>query len=100
GFANFEQVFKEIESGKKKFHFVEVMNCPYGCVGGPGQPLPVNEEILRARAEGLRAAADKKRLIAVVPQENPTLQMLYRELLERPGSEKAKYLLYFHQVKL
>lgn len=100
GFANFEKVLKQMESGEKKFHFVEVMNCPYGCVGGPGQPLPVNDEILKARAEGLRAAADKKRDSAVVPQENLTLKKLYRELLERPGSEKAQYLLYFHKVKI
>lgn len=99
GFANLEKVLKEIKSGKK-FHFVEVMNCPYGCVGGPGQPLPVTEEKLKARAEGLRKAADKKRGLATVPQENPTLQMLYRELLDRPGSETARKLLYFHKVKL
>ncbi len=100
GFGNFEKVLKEIESGERKFHFVEVMNCPYGCVGGPGQPLPVNDEILKARAAGLRLAADKKRSIAIVPQENPTVQMLYRELLGRPGSEKARELLYFHKIKL
>ncbi len=99
GFANLEKVLKEIEGGKK-FHFVEVMNCPYGCVGGPGQPLPVTEEKLKARAAGLRKAADNKDTVATVPQENPTVQKLYRELLDRPGSETARKLLYFHKVKL
>ncbi len=99
GAANFEKVFKQIQEGKK-FHFVEVMNCPYGCVGGPGQPLPVNTKKLEARAAGLRKAADKKRTLATVPQENPTLQTLYKELLGRPGSKTAHELLYFHKVKL
>jgi iron only hydrogenase large subunit-like protein len=99
GFANFEKAFKEIQAGKEA-HFVEVMNCPYGCVGGPGQPLPPTDEKLKARAKGLRRAADSKRLFATVPQENPTLKMLYRELLERPGSETARKLLYFHKVEL
>lgn len=99
GFANFEKLFKEIQDGKK-VHFVEVMNCPYGCVGGPGQPLPVTEEKLKARAAGLRKAADSKRAFATVPQENPTVKKLYRELLDRPGSETARKLLYFHKVQL
>ncbi len=100
GFANFEKAFKEIHDGKKKVHFVEVMNCPYGCVGGPGQPMPPTDEKLKARAAGLRRAADAKRLFATVPQENPTVKKLYRELLDRPGSETARKLLYFHKVEL
>lgn len=100
GFANFEKVFKDIKSGKRKVHFVEVMNCPYGCVGGPGQPMPPTEEKLKARAAGLRKAADSKRKYATVPQENPTVCKLYRELLDRPGSQTARDLLYFHKVKL
>ncbi|MFP3950440.1 MAG: [Fe-Fe] hydrogenase large subunit C-terminal domain-containing protein [Candidatus Micrarchaeia archaeon] len=99
GFANLEKVLKEIEAGER-YHFVEVMNCPYGCVGGPGQPLPPTEEKLRARAAGLRRAADSKEVFAKVPQENPTVQTLYRELLDRPGSETARRLLYFQKVKL
>jgi iron only hydrogenase large subunit-like protein len=100
GFVNFEKAFKDIHDGKKKFHFVEVMNCPYGCVGGPGQPMPPSDEKLKARAAGLRKAADSKRLFATVPQENPTVKKLYRELLDRPGSETARDLLYFQKVKL
>ena len=49
---------------------------------------------------GLRKAADAKRDFATVPQENPTVKKLYRELLDRPGSETARKLLYFHKVKL
>jgi len=99
GAANFEKIFEQIKEGKK-FHFIEVMNCPYGCVGGPGQPMPPTKEKLEARAAGLRKTADKNRKIATVPQENPTLQMLYKDLLGRPGSREAKELLYFHKVKL
>ncbi|MBD3389407.1 hypothetical protein GF415_00430 [Candidatus Micrarchaeota archaeon] len=99
GFANLEKVLKEIELGEK-YHFVEVMNCPYGCVGGPGQPLPPTEEKLRARAAGLRRAADTKGAFATVPQENPTVQKIYQELLDFPGSETARRLLYFQKVKL
>ena len=99
GAANFEKVFEQIKEGRK-FHFIEMMNCPYGCVGGPGQPLPVDNRKLEARAAGLRRAADKKRELATVPQENPTLQVLYKDLLGRPGSKEARDLLYFHKVKL
>ena len=36
----------------KKFHFIEVMNCKGGCIGGGGQPLcaiPKLEEIKKKR---------------------------------------------------
>jgi iron only hydrogenase large subunit-like protein len=26
-------------------HFVEIMACPGGCLGGGGQPIPTSEEI-------------------------------------------------------
>lgn len=39
GTKNIEPLLKEIEMGKSPYHFIEVMNCPAGCINGGGQPI-------------------------------------------------------------
>ena len=38
GLGNADKLIEKIESGEEFFHFVEVMACPDGCIGGGGQP--------------------------------------------------------------
>lgn len=33
------ELMEQIRSGKSKYHFIEIMACPGGCIGGGGQPL-------------------------------------------------------------
>ena len=45
---NLEAILKD--DYYKKFHFIEVMNCKGGCIGGGGQPLcaiPKLEEVIK-----------------------------------------------------
>ena len=74
------------------YHFIEVMACPGGCVGGGGQPYMVNDEIRKQRAKGLydEDAGLERRC----SHENPYVQQLYREFLEKPLSHKAHELLH------
>ena len=39
GTKNVEPLLDEIRAGKSTYHFIEVMNCPGGCVNGGGQPI-------------------------------------------------------------
>ena len=39
GTKNVEPLLKEIKAGSSPYHFIEVMNCPGGCVNGGGQPI-------------------------------------------------------------
>lgn len=39
GTKNVEPLLAEIEAGTSPYHFIEVMNCPGGCVNGGGQPI-------------------------------------------------------------
>lgn len=39
GTNNIEPLLKEVENGTSPYHFIEVMNCPGGCVNGGGQPI-------------------------------------------------------------
>ena len=47
-----KNVMKIINEDKDRWHFIEVMNCPGGCVNGGGQPLqaPVLPGLLRHSA--------------------------------------------------
>ncbi|WP_240473399.1 [FeFe] hydrogenase, group A [Ferrimonas senticii] len=35
---NIDQILSEVNAGTSPYHFIEVMNCPGGCVNGAGQP--------------------------------------------------------------
>ncbi|MEW6526964.1 MAG: [FeFe] hydrogenase, group A [Spirochaetota bacterium] len=47
GLKNAKPVIEMVKNGTSKYHFIEVMTCPGGCVNGGGQPLdPDNVFIL------------------------------------------------------
>ncbi len=87
---------KLLEGDKyKQFHFIEVMNCKGGCVGGGGQPLgqiPKMDEIKQKRSEGL-FSIDKQRAKRCA-HDNKEIKELYTEYLKNPLSEKSMQLLH------
>lgn len=95
GLRNIEPLLQDLENGLSKYQFIEVMNCPGGCVGGGGQPLSVisqKEAIIKKRMEGLYS---EDSLLAVkLANENPDIIDLYRSYLTKPLSPKALELLH------
>ena len=88
-----EKSIQEIKSGSAKFQMLEVMACPGGCVNGGGQPRSCDSSFIKEkRAEGLYK--DDKELPLRKSHENPEIQKLYSEFLEKPGSHKAHELLH------
>ena len=79
-----ENLEKLLENDKyKNYHFIEVMNCKGGCVGGGGQPLcaiPKSDEIKEKRSKGLQEI-DQKRVIRC-SHDNKELKELYKEYLK------------------
>ncbi len=103
GLANVEYVLNEVRKAQKEnrplpYHFIEVMACPGGCVGGGGQPYGVTDELRVARAKGLYS--DDEAQAVRCSHENPYVQQLYKEFLGKPLSEKAEKLLHTHYQKL
>jgi NADH-quinone oxidoreductase subunit G/NADP-reducing hydrogenase subunit HndD len=49
GLGNVVDILEDIISGKSDLHFVEVMSCPSGCIGGAGQPYGTDVEAIRSR---------------------------------------------------
>ena len=96
GLGNARKIMERIKKGEK-FHFVEFMACPGGCIGGGGQPKAPNNEILEKRLEALYNI-DKKKEIRK-SHENPYIKKIYDEYFEKPGSDKAHALLHTEYLK-
>ncbi|MCI6568689.1 NADH-dependent [FeFe] hydrogenase, group A6 [Dysosmobacter sp. HCP28S3_G4] len=92
GLANTRRLMEAIDKGKADYDFVEVMACPGGCAGGGGQPIHNGEERAEARGNWLWKL-DAKNPIRF-SHENPDIQVLYREYLGKPLSDKAHHLLH------
>ncbi|MCQ2602736.1 MAG: [FeFe] hydrogenase, group A, partial [Clostridia bacterium] len=50
GLENTRKLIEAVKQGEVFYHFVEVMACPGGCVGGGGQPIHEGEEYAELRA--------------------------------------------------
>ncbi len=88
GLANARELLKN----KDKYHFIEIMACPGGCIAGGGQPLPVNEEIIAKRME---AIYEEDRLLPLrKSHENPIVKKIYKDYLDHPLSKKAEMILH------
>lgn len=84
-----------IEALKRKevfYHFVEIMACPGGCVGGGGQPIRDGMELAGERAK-LLYQLDKENPLRF-SHENPEVATLYRDFLEKPCSHSAHEFLH------
>ena len=84
----------KIRAKEADFHFIEVMCCPGGCIGGGGQPIPsTNAE----RKERIRAIYEEDAQMPLrKSHENPAVQTLYEEFLGKPLGEKSHKLLHTH----
>ncbi|RDV83270.1 NADH-dependent [FeFe] hydrogenase, group A6 [Ammonifex thiophilus] len=93
GLANARLLMEKLKAGElKDYHFIEVMTCPGGCIGGGGQPIPTTTEIREQRIAGIYER-DKK-LPYRKSHENPDIKKLYEEFLGKPLSHKSHELLH------
>jgi len=74
-----------------QYHFIEIMACLGGCVGGAGQPTSTLEN-LEKRRSGLYSIDSATQLKA--PMQSPDVQAVYKEFLGSPASEKSLALLH------
>jgi iron-only hydrogenase group A len=94
--ANARKLMQAVKDGTAHYHFIEIMACPGGCLGGGGQPIPTNEEIRAKRASAIYG--EDEGLPLRKSHENPEVKMIYEEFLGTPNSHKAHSLLHTHYV--
>ncbi len=94
GLTNAKYVMEKVRSGEADYHFIEIMACPGGCIGGGGQPIPTNMEIRKKRTEAIYMEDSGKPLRK--SHENPEVVAIYKEFLGEPLSHKSHELLHTH----
>lgn len=93
GLSNAREILEGIKSGRfADYHFIEVMCCPGGCIGGGGQPYPTSEEIRKKRIEAIYDEDEAMTLRR--SHENPAVITLYEEFLGEPLGHKSHELLH------
>jgi NADH-quinone oxidoreductase subunit G len=81
------------ESGRETpYHFVEVMACRGGCIGGGGQPYGCTDEVRTKRTAGIYTDDEKSALRC--SHQNPCIKQVYDEFLGEPNGHKAHKLLH------
>ena len=86
------KLLEQIKAGKSPYHFIEIMACYGGCIGGGGQPPPHNKERLAKRIKALINVDERKKIRK--SHKNPAALKIYAEYLGEPGSKKAHRLLH------
>ena len=91
--GNARKLMDELRQGNSKYHLIEIMACPGGCVSGGGQPYNHGDyNIVKARAKALyEIDAHKKDRLS---HHNPDIIKLYDEFLGERGGHKAHDLLH------
>ena len=90
GLENAWQLLQHAED----YHFIEIMTCPGGCIGGGGQPIYTDPKTLEKRRCGIYT--DDKNMKLRKSHENPSVQELYKDFLGAPLSELSHKLLHTH----
>ena len=97
GLGNASRLLDQIRAGRSDLHFIEVMTCPGGCIGGGGQPIGANADAVRARMQKLYAIDADEPLRA--SHHNESVQRLYAEFLGTPLGETSHHLLHTHYAE-
>ncbi|HNW82383.1 MAG TPA: NADH-dependent [FeFe] hydrogenase, group A6 [bacterium] len=92
--GNARKLLDAIKAGEKSYHFVEVMCCPGGCIGGGGQAKPTSWAIKAKRAASIYREDESRELRK--SHESPAVAQIYKDFLEKPNSHKAHHLLHTH----
>lgn len=97
GMANVSSLLDEIREARDSgaeppYHFVEVMACRGGCIAGGGQPYATTDETRNKRIAGIYK--DDEQSVVRCSHQNPDIQKLYADFLEKPLSDKSHHLLH------
>lgn len=93
GLGNARKLMDAVKEGKARYHFIEVMACPGGCIGGGGNPVK-NWKKMEHRVQAVYNT--DLHLPLRKSHENPAVKQLYHDFLGKPNSTIAHRLLHTH----
>lgn len=92
--GNARIMMEKVRKGEADYHFIEIMACPGGCIGGGGQPVPISAEIRQKRIDSIYESDISHEFRK--SHDNPAIKELYDTWLGKPNGEKAHHLLHTH----
>ncbi|MBN2628118.1 MAG: iron hydrogenase small subunit [Spirochaetales bacterium] len=92
GLGNAARLLDAVRRGEENFHFIEIMTCPGGCIGGGGQPRMTDDSVRLARMDALFREDEGKKWRK--SHENPAVAQLYQDFLGEPNGHLAHELLH------
>ena len=95
GLGNARKLMDAVRAGETDYHFIEIMACPGGCIGGGGNDIK-NWKMMESRLAAVYR--EDERLPVRKSHENPAVKALYKEFLGEPGSHMSHELLHTHYV--
>lgn len=90
--GNARKLLERVRSGEAFYHFIEIMACPGGCIGGGGQPIGTNTERRLERIDAIYQA--DRDLPLRKSHDNPEVKQLYEEFLGEPLGHRSHELLH------
>ena len=97
GLKNAKEVIERVINKKANYHFIEIMTCPGGCIGGGGQPRLTDDSKREQRIKAIYKEDEKKKLRK--SHDNPKIKQVYGEFLNIPLGEKSHHLLHTKYTK-
>ncbi|NLV16562.1 MAG: 4Fe-4S binding protein [Syntrophomonadaceae bacterium] len=94
GLGSARKLMDLVRAGESPYHFIEIMACPGGCIGGGGQPLTKSN---KKRTERIGCIyIEDEGLPVRKSHENQEVKTLYDEFLHEPLGHKSHELLHTH----
>jgi iron-only hydrogenase group A len=95
GLKNARKLIEQVRDGTSPYHFIEIMSCPGGCIGGGGQPISKHGSNAKSdRIDGIYSI-DSDMTIRK-SHENPAIKSIYNDYLGLPNSHIAHEILHTH----
>ncbi|MCK5801389.1 MAG: [FeFe] hydrogenase, group A [Lentisphaeria bacterium] len=94
GLSNAHKACELVTTGQAEYHFIEVMCCPGGCIGGGGQPRGTTDEVRKKRISAIYKEDEGRPMRK--SHVNPAITQIYEEFLIKPLGEKSHHLLHTH----
>jgi NADP-reducing hydrogenase subunit HndD len=91
GLSNARRIIERVKAGES-YHFIEIMTCPGGCIGGGGQPRLTTDAVRLARIQAIYKEDEGKPIRA--SHYNPEIKQIYEEYLKNPLGQMSHHLLH------
>lgn len=94
GLSNAKKLLDQARAGESPYHFIEIMACPGGCIGGGGQPITKTNAQRQVRIDAIYE--EDAGMPLRKSHDNLEVKILYDEFLHEPLGHKSHELLHTH----